>query len=444
MTESEDSLNPAELSFLDDRPSCFGRLRSLWLFLKKKILECNVFESEATWHDERRLRTQIISTRIYILLLSVSIVILIIYTWSTSETQTFIVSKPSQTVFERLQANPKYSSTLNCPCQSISIPYGSFISISYYLHQFCASDFIRKSPEWLNLLFYRNATLEYSYLDYRLFAVPQFQWLFSLCDLANVTLINALTLFNSSVLVTGYPYSRENIKAQGNSAIAQFRQSTPRGFVRSLNFIQSMTHGNGIVSATSSNWHFFAFNRNQESDSLWTEPRSYGNDGNCSCGRNATCTSPATIGGWQLAGFLVGCYPLESLLKSTLACLYNVTCINQLKSMYHPSNLSFSSLDSALSSPDVSVQTLVNELMVDRWESNISYDQYYASCAPLECTYTLNQRTAIIYIVTSSFGLFGGLSATFKLFVPIFVKIAQYLLMRCRRQQTTIVPIAAE
>ena len=138
-------------------------------------------------------------------------------------------------------------------------------------------------------------------------------------------------------------------------------------------------------------------NRDEPRDSVWNELRSYGDDDNCPC------------------GLLVGYYALESLLQSTLKCLDNVTCIGQLKSMYNRSDVSCSSLDPTLT------------LHV-----------------PLHCAYTLNQRTALIYTVTSSFGLFEGLSVAVKLLVLISVKIAKHIKVHCCWHRTTTVAIATE
>ncbi|CAF4074704.1 unnamed protein product [Rotaria sordida] len=196
--------------------------------------------------------------------------------------------------------------------------------------------------------------------------------------------------------------SQANVETQAIAAINRFRIATPRTFVRMLDLIRYMSQGNGIVSSTMSNWHFFLLNRTVPSsyfdntytppDSLFSEPRSYGEGGNCSCSTNAMCTSAATLDERFLPGFLVGCEPLEALLQSTLICLYNLTCINALKNMYISSNLSIRALDPTLSSPNITVRSLVDILMIDRWENNTIYDQYYSSCAPLQCSYSLNER----------------------------------------------------
>lgn len=188
-----------------------------------------------------------------------------------------------------------------------------------------------------------------------------------------------------------------------------------------------MAQGNGIVSAVFSNWHFVSLNTDFEYAIVWAFPHSYDND-SCSCGTNPMCSSQASFNGFIIPGFRVGCYPLETLLQSTLECLYDSSCINQLKTMYYQLNVNFRPLDSFLSSPNVTVQSLVDRLLVERWETNVSYDEYYRTCAPVSCTYIFNGQISVIYTVTIIIGLYGGLSRMFKIMSPILVNIGYSIL----------------
>ena len=38
--------------------------------------------------------------------------------------------------------------------------------------------------------------------------------------------------------------------------------------------------------------------------------------------------------------------------------------------------------------PNSTVKEIVNELMVEQWITNISYEKYYAQCAPILCTHS--------------------------------------------------------
>ncbi|UJR18254.1 hypothetical protein I4U23_005157 [Adineta vaga] len=401
------------------------------------MVELNLFESEASWNDDHRRHYEIISTRLYLLLLTFAVIIVIVYTTASVQNQVIAVESPSQATFERLASNPQYSTTLDCPCENISIPYSSFTSISYSYHPLCTSDFVAENSRWIDLVYHSPSTVTYSFDDYRLFVTSHFRLLAYLCTLTNDTLTDALSIFQSNTLVNKRAQSREAVETQLNATINQFRSSTPQKFVRMLDFIQEMAQGNRLVSSIYSNWHVLPLEFSRTF--AFFGPRSYGTN-SCSCGTSSTCTSSAAIDRQIVPGFLVGCHPLESLLQSTLECLYNETCINRLINTNKSSNRTIRPLNSKLSSPNVTVQSLVNVLMVAKWKSDITYEPYYSTCAPLSCTYVVNQQTNLIYIITSVIGLYGGLSVVLQLIAPVLVKIARYLIM-CRRQRIAPVVI---
>jgi hypothetical protein len=292
---------------------------------------------------------------------------------------------------------------------------------------------------WINLTYYGSDLLDYSYDDYRRFVVPHFRLLFYLCTLANDTLTDALSIFRSNALISKRAQSRQAVVAQMAAGVNQFRSSIPQTFMRTLNFIRQMAHGNGLVSSIGSNWYPIALEVEKH---MPMAPRSYGNS-NCSCGTNSMCSSSAAIDGWIVPGFFVGCYPLESLLQSTLECLYDMTCINKLKKPNQFSNMTIRPLNSTLSPPNMTVQSLMDALMVDRWESSVNYEDYYAACAPRSCTYVIREQANPIYMITTIIGFFGGLTVALKLIVPVFMKIGRYLIMyRQRRVEPNIVAIA--
>ncbi|CAF3767496.1 unnamed protein product [Rotaria sp. Silwood1] len=407
------------------------RVRAIWYKLKTQAVEFNMFNSEETCRNDYVRRISVMSTRVYLLLLTGALIILTTHNTLTIHTQQFVVNEPSQSTFEQLQANPQYSSTLECPCQKIAIAFNSFISISVHFHQFCSSDFVVKSSEWMNILYYRWVAFVYPYDDFRLFVLPHFRLLNSFCILANETVVNALGQFASNTLISSRAQSHQSIEIQVTAAIDQLRRSTSATFIRMLDFVRQIAHGNGIVFSTLSNWHFLSLNTSVSWTSLWAEPRSYGN---CSCGANPTCTSPAFIDHWSILGFLVGCDPLEALLQSTLACLYDISCINRIQFMYYSSNLIMQPLNRTLSAPNVPVQSLLKELMVDQWETSVNYERHFEACAPLTCTYSLNTQADLLYIVTTTIGVYGGINVALKLIVPYLVKMVHHLLIDRRRR----------
>jgi len=85
-------------------------------------------------------------------------------------------------------------------------------------------------------------------------------------------------------------------------------------------------------------------------------------------------------------------------------------------------------LDASLSSrflENSTIEDLLDELMIEEWNSSILYDNYFNECEPTECTYTHQTKKSIIYIVTTIIGLIGGLTTALQLVVPRLVMLAR-------------------
>jgi hypothetical protein len=333
-------------------------------------------------------------------------VILVNYLLLAVQTQPITINIPSKSDFEQLEADPIHSAILVCPCENISVSYSTFISLAPRYHHVCRSDFI--TIDFLKRVFHPNASLNYPYFDYRLFVFPQFQWLSSLCTLAEETVSAQIDTFFSKAHLTGQVHSRSTVETQARAAITHFKLSTTRTFNRSLDLILKMMDANSIVSAIQSNCHFVSFYPIDFLDLIASEPRSYGNDSvSCMCGINPKCTSVAKIDTWQVPGFQVGYDILVSLLQSTLQCLYNTDSINTLTSIYNQTAKTFQALNDSVSSPSAIVQSLIDVLMVDQWTSNINYDRYYSVCALRTCTFSRSQNPDTIYAITKTISLLG-------------------------------------
>ena len=73
-----------------------------------------------------------LATRLYIVLLTVSLIILILYTVIQPQLLKKTFATPSLDIYERLLHD--HSETLECPCSTISIPYQNFITIEPVYH----------------------------------------------------------------------------------------------------------------------------------------------------------------------------------------------------------------------------------------------------------------------------------------------------------------------
>ncbi|UJR11653.1 hypothetical protein I4U23_015834 [Adineta vaga] len=418
-------LNPGNM----EKQRLIQRLSQLFNQLKRKIQEYNIFESELSWLNEQRRQKDIITTRIYFLLLLFHMIILITFTSLSIRTKFITIDYPTQSILNNLRLDSRISSTLECSCQQITIPYSSFISIDPHFHQLCSSDFTNMNSNWTNVLYSYGIDDEHPYDDYRLFALPHFRTLSSLCNLSKTTVINNLNRFSSKTLISKQIQSYDTIQSQIENAVTRFRSALCRIFVLILNFIRQMFQGNGILSSIYSNWYFQTL-RKESLAFLWTKPRSYGNENNCSCGTNSMCSSSAIIENSSIPGFRIGCYVIDSLLQSTLECLYNISCTNLMKSFYSVQDVTVVPLNTNLSSTNETVQSLVDRLLIDEWKFNISYENYYRTCSPRSCRYSIEERADPLYIIITIIGFYGGLSVALKIVAPLLMNIGRHFFRR--------------
>lgn len=99
----------------------------------------NLFQNNksGTVTDQATLRDQIHTTRIYVFLMTASLITFVALTASTPRSVSITVQEPSLETYERLQVT--YPDTLSCPCQNIAILYKSFYSRIPKYHQVLTS-----------------------------------------------------------------------------------------------------------------------------------------------------------------------------------------------------------------------------------------------------------------------------------------------------------------
>lgn len=159
----------------------------------------------------------------------------------------------------------------------------------------------------------------------------------------------------------------------------------------------------------------------------------------CSCMLEKDCISASTVGIYEtilervpgdvyydiqqpeysVPGFRAACLPYNSLLASTLTCLYDTECLrhisknNSWKPLHNFSNDTISSL--------------INKLFVIEWINITNFTGYYHSCAPVSCSYSYRERLVLSYIISTFIGLISGILAGLRLITPLLVSIAQWI-----------------
>jgi hypothetical protein len=206
-------------------------------------------------------------------------------------------------------------------------------------------------------------------------------------------------------------------------------------FSLSLSMIQNTTQANALLSALETNYrltletnHNVEIN-NDEVDMIITDAQEYDF---CKCSCKSTCIYPSVIhhrtdptSVFGIPDFYTGCFVIEALLQSTLQCFYDQQCIDSIH--VHLSNtplFDIIPLNSSLPSnysKDSTIKELVDNLMIEQWNASAIYKKYYNECRPIQCTYTVQRRNDIIYIVTTLFGIIGGLITVLRLILPRLV-----------------------
>lgn len=406
-------------------------LRSFIDFLKSHLFQLNLFntgsDNENVIQNERR------STRLYLIFLIISFTTLTTYYSVISYTQISVVKSPTFNQYSTLIQHR----SLECPCSTIAIKYETFLNIQPYYHELCQSRFI--SDEWINHLFrlYEESWNEKIQTDFRRIGVFQFQTIRSFCQLIKDTIENDLQTLNHTDFIQPKLISEELFHVQINSFIQEFIEMTSKTFMRTLRFIQDtiaqslFLTGASITSVQPIRQHRFYF----EYGFLPYPGVNYTfqDHSSCVCSSSTatTCMGLATFKNDIIPGFQTGCYMLNALMNSSLEILYNQTFIDILSD----SSGHFQKLNS--SNSNVRMDVLLSQMFVESWSNSTSYKQYFQSCAPNQCQFTITQNYNFWAVILLLIGFLGGLSSALKIISPILiVKVWPIILKISNRQRT--------
>ena len=409
------------------------QVRTLPRLIFRYLTNLNLFPTVPPPTNQDRVRTQRVSTRVFILSLTLSLTILLLYTCTVTFIKTVTVKQPTLNQFTDLYQ--QYPQTLTCPCTEISTNYETFIQINQTMHQVCTSAFLQ--DDWLTNLA-RSSGRAYWTDDFRFSGPFIFLALGTLCQSAETSISSSRLQFYSANYISAFAVPPDQLRSQSEAYIQQFISSTTNNYLSSLRLIRDTTQANALLSAKLSNYGLYV---PSGSEFVYEYPFAY--DENCTCASSSSCVLPSKIFknndrslAWFVPGFYRGCFILEALRRSHLECLYNQTCLSQLLLYLNfTTPVNTTALDSSASDyfhPSMIIEEILGQLMVDHWNWTITHDHYYASCQPTECTYRITARNDAIYIVTTLIGLIGGLVTALKLLVPRLV----WFIRRCWHRRT--------
>jgi len=393
-----------------------------WQQMKVTINDFNLFPSVPPTIDQNEIKTQKISTKLFCILLVLMMTVLLLYTSLEQVTKTITINNP--TVDKYVELYYRYSQTLSCPCTKTSISYEDILEIQYSFHQICSSIFI--TEDWIQEFVEFSPSIYWMQNDFLHISQSIFQGLKAMCELINITISQSLTQFYSNEYISRSVVHTDLLQSEIRTAVDQFRSSTTNSFLTALYLIRDTTQTNGFFSGRDTT-HYIYFEENH----VHMTTIHYGS---CSCLLSPKCIQQSIIYDqhnstieYAVPGMYVGCYAIEALLQSTLECLYNQYCIDTIH-RYHRENDSVQGTplqqsNTTIYSKNSTVQDLVDQLMIDTWDSSIMYNRYYNECQPIQCTYSYKTRNDLILIITALVGLFGGLTTSLKIVVPRLVKM---------------------
>ena len=287
------------------------------------------------------------------------------------------------------------------------------------------------SDQWIADIAYYPGTFWAK--DFRTVGRFMFQALRLLCHLTQESIQTALEQFYSNNHVTDVVINEELLQYQADTRIQEFIDTTTNNFRFSLRMIRDTSQTNSLASVMLTNSYFTFNNQSNLLSNAWV-----GYTDTCGCYASSTCVSNARIyvenslsSEWFVPGFYIGCFIVEALRQSDLHCFYNQSCVDDL--IIHVSltqSILYTSMnESSLMKfeTDTQIGTIIDALMVNQWKWNINHTNYYDQCRPKECTYTIVARNSWINIVTTMFGLIGGLVTALKIIVPRLVQLVRWL-----------------
>ncbi|CAF3085988.1 unnamed protein product [Rotaria sp. Silwood2] len=338
-----------------------------------------------------------------------------------------------------------YSNTLQCPCAHMSITNNEFIMfLNATYHPICSSNnFVNK---WFNYFFiYQDGRAWWLNVnDFRYWSILFFNFLEKYCKLANSTVNNAIEQFNLVSFVSSEVMSPILFKTQVDMTINLLQKSILILFARQLQMFRGVIQGNGLISSLETSMEF-KVDQIAVDAPVFVIPKTY-NNGTCSCATSSTCVELASFYNvthhtvYTIENIFIGCFLIESILHSSLSCFFSNSCMTDLMKatilgipgpnwqprMIDISPLQFSSSTSNFRINDT-IETMVYQLFIDFWSSEISYERYYNACAPTHCTYSYEKRLDVLYAVTIFLTVINGLSLGLRFVVPIFVRLVYKL-----------------
>ena len=370
------------------------------------------------------IRKQILTTRLYLTVLSISLCIMATYTTLEETVHQETIKNPSLSIFEHL--GKLYPDAVQCSCSHISFPNSDFLNVNATLHSVCASYFV--SNEWIKV------NTNSPWLNYANGPVLFYRLLNLFCLQAHSAINEAVVHFLSDAFIVTEPLTRIEFNLAIHSLLLNLQTSLPISFIRTLQIVRDTTHGNALFNTFTTNWFFEKSPIGAHTLPILSRPVDF-SDEDCSCATTSSCMQK-TYFNWStyeriIDGVITGCSPLESFLRSTLECIYDQDCLDFMCfisfRLFRPgvsrfSNVSVLGMNSSKRfSPQTKIESILNVMMIDEWSNSSSYEQFYNACAPALCTYSYTAKSNFFYVINLLIAQYGGLKVTLTFLIPLII-----------------------
>ncbi|CAF1291551.1 unnamed protein product [Rotaria sp. Silwood1] len=384
----------------------------------------------------------------------------IIYAGSLPRTKIIKTFRPSENEFKRLY--DKFSNTLKCPCSQVAIQYSYFTNIDVKFHEVCESQFI--TQDWIDSVYHVNVSI-IPPNDVRTVMSNFWQFIRSFCNLTKETFTDAYTDFNATILLTPVTQSQFFIETNVEASLNFSVTSAVSNLKRNLFISRETTLVNGFMSSLATNYHMESVYYASLPNTANFQSRAKIFEDKCVCSNLRGCPRPVSIFDLNtksietnVTGMIFDCLLVDGVLASSLDCFYQSSCLSLLQNEaiipigVQPLNASsrftqtttieqllnayaqagiFNKFDGILNDRNISSRfpmnrdfgTMLNELLIEDWISNVSYNNYFDKCAPLSCSFTIEQKFDWFYVFANILGLYGGLSVGLKLILPVIVSL---------------------
>jgi hypothetical protein len=88
---------------------------------------------------------------------------------------------------------------------------------------------------------------------------------------------------------------------------------------------------------------------------------------------------------------------------------------------------------------NTTIEVLMQALFLENWTVSFSYEQYYSTCAPISCTFTIEQQFNLFLFIVTAVAVYGGLNKGLRMLIPLLVSLLLLLLRYLRARRSTAV-----